>query len=59
MLLEADAEDSRVARASYITGATIAVDGGRRAVLDRHDAVWAQAHDDPDHVNHQQGAGHV
>jgi hypothetical protein len=27
--------------------------------LDRHDAVWAQAHDDPDHVNHHQGAGHV
>jgi hypothetical protein len=27
--------------------------------LDMHDAVWAQAHDDPDHVNHHQGAGHV
>jgi NAD(P)-dependent dehydrogenase (short-subunit alcohol dehydrogenase family) len=27
--------------------------------LDRHDAVWARAHDDPDHVNHDQGAGHV
>jgi len=27
--------------------------------LDRHDAVWAQAHDDPDHVNRHQGAGHV
>ena len=47
------------ARARYITGATIAVDGGRRAVSFGMMPAAASRATTPDHVNLHQGAGHV